>query len=169
MEGWQKQDNSCTRFLFSGPTPGPTTPSTGQSASACFGRFFTDEVWDLPVEETNRYAAECRGSQSARRPWPWHDVTREEMKAFVGMLMVMGVCRLPRIENYWCTSYPLFTPQLREVMPLVRFQQIYRYLHLADSTAQVPHGQPRYDPLPLVPLYACNPNMNNSLYSNSFC
>ena len=32
-------------------------------------------------------------------------------------------------------------------MPLVRFQQIYRYLHLADSTAQVPYGQPGYDPL----------------------
>ena len=108
MEGWQKQDN-C--FLFSGPTPGPTSPSTGQSASACFGRLFTNEVWYLLVEETNRYAAECRASQSARRPWPWHDVTREEMKAFVGMLMVIGVCRLPRIENYWCTSHPLFTPQ----------------------------------------------------------
>ena len=75
------------------------------------------------------------------------------MKAFVGMLTVMGVCRLPRIENYWCTSHPLFTPQLREVMPLVRFQQIYRYLHLADSTAQVPHGQPGYDPLFKVRKY----------------
>lgn len=110
-------------------------------------------MWDLLVEETNKYAAQCRSPQTARRPRPWSDVTKEEIKAFVGMLMVMGICRLPRIEKYWSTSHPLFTPQLREVMPLVRFQQIYRYLHLADSSAQVPYGQPGYDPLFKVRKY----------------
>ena len=116
------------------------------SASACSSRFFTDEVWELLVVETNRFAAQFRASQSASRPRPWHDVTEEEMKAFVGMLMVMGICKLPRIENYWSTSHPLFTPQLREVMPLVRFSR-YRFLHLADSSVQIPYGQPGYDPL----------------------
>ena len=118
IDGWKKQDNTFTHFPFCGSIPGPTTPSAGESAS---GRFFTDEVWDLLVDETNRYAAQCRASMSARRPRPWHDVTREEMKAFVGMLMVMGICRLPRIENYWSTSHPLFTPQLYDVMSIVRF------------------------------------------------
>ena len=116
------------------------------SASACSSRFFTDEVWELLVVETNRFAAQFRASQSASRPRPWHDVTEEEMKAFVGMLMVMGICKLPRIENYWSTSHPLFTPQLREVMPLVRFSR-YMFLHLADSSVQIPYGQPGYDPL----------------------
>ena len=52
--------------------------------------------------------------------------------------------RCENAENYWSTSHPLFTPGLRYV---IRFQQIYHYLHLADSTAQVPYGQPGYDPL----------------------
>ena len=125
VDGWKKQANVYTKFPFAGPIPGPTLPSTDESASACFSRFFTDEVWELLVVETNRFAAQFRASQSASRPRPWHDVTEEEMKAFVGMLMVMGICKLPRVENYWSTSHPLFTPQLRKVMPLVRFQQIY--------------------------------------------
>ena len=110
-------------------------------------------MWDLLVVETNRYAAQSRSSQTSSRPRPWHDVTKEEMKAFVGMLMAMGICRLPRIEDYWCTTHPHMTPQLSKVMSLVRFQQICHYLHLADSSAQVPHGQPGYDPLFKVRKY----------------
>ena len=72
---------------------------------------------------------------------------------FVGMLMSMGICRLPRIENYWSTTHPHTTPQLHKVMPIVRFQQICRYLHLADSSTQVPHGQPGYDALFKVRKY----------------
>ena len=39
--------------------------------------------------EKNRFATQFRSSQSASRPRPWHNVTKE-LKAFVGMLMVMG-------------------------------------------------------------------------------
>ena len=91
---WQKIENEYTSFPFTGPTPGPASPSGGLSASACFSRFITDDVWDLLVQETNRYAASCRQGSTHRRPRPWHDVTREEMKA------AMCVVRMPRIENY---------------------------------------------------------------------
>ena len=50
-------------------------------------------------------------------------------------------------------SHLLITPTIREVMSLMRFQQICRYLHLTDSSAQVPHGQPGYDPLFKVGKY----------------
>ena len=60
----------------------------------------------------------------------------------------------PRIENYWCTSHPLFTPQLPEVVPLV--------LHLVDSTAQNPHGQAEYDPL----FKVCKPKLESEYNSH---
>ena len=47
LEGWKKQENVFTNHPFSGHSPGPTKPSSGESAGACFNRFFTDEVWDL--------------------------------------------------------------------------------------------------------------------------
>ena len=85
VNGWKQQENVFTRYPFQGATPGPTTPSSGESASACFNRFFTDEVWDLLVEETNRFAAQVRATLTSPSSRPWHDVDREEMKAFVGM------------------------------------------------------------------------------------
>ena len=107
---------------------------------------FSAEVWDLLVTETNRYAAENLSSSARARPW--HDVTVEEMKAFLGMLIIMGIIVLPRLEMYWSSTHPLIaTPGIASVMPLVRFEQIYRFLHLNDSSQQVPSGSPRHDKL----------------------
>ena len=81
-------------------------------------------MWNLIVTETNRYAAQQRqqASTPGRR---WHDVTVEEMKALVGMQILMGISRLPRIEMYW-SKHRLLTPGLCSVMSLTRFEQIFR-------------------------------------------
>ena len=69
--------------------------------------------------ETNRYAAECREVQAptrAGRRRPWHDVTVEEMKAYVGMSILMGILVLPRIEMYWSMEWDLLVQPLAKVM-----------------------------------------------------
>ena len=93
---------------------------------------------------------------------------KEEMKAFVGMLMVMGICKLPRLELYWSTTHPLLTPDLKKVMTLLRFQQIWRFFHLNDSSQQVEYGQPGYDPLYKVRslLDLVSLNLNTILMNN---
>ena len=71
MIGKKNKQMFTPSFPLLGPMPGPTLPSTGESASACFGRFFTDK---LLVVETNRFAVQFIVSQSASRPRLWHDV-----------------------------------------------------------------------------------------------
>ena len=36
----------------------------------------------------------------------WIDTTVEELKAFIGLLILMGIVRLPRLELYWSTNFP---------------------------------------------------------------
>jgi len=72
------------------------------------------------------------------------DVTVEEMKAFVGMLMLMGIYRLPQLEMYWSTKHPLINPGVADVFPKVRFEQIFCFTHLTGSVQQVDVGQPGY-------------------------
>ena len=86
-------------------------------------------------------------SISATHTWarPWQDITMDEMKAFIGLLVTMGILRLPRLESYWkqkcrCT----WTPGVSEIMSRVRFEQIFRFFHLSDSTQQKPPGHPEY-------------------------
>ena len=114
-----------------------------------FYRYFTPEVWNFLVVETNRYAAQCRGAQCptpANRRRPWHDVTIEELTAYMGVCMLMGIVVLPRIDVLVAKA---ISQLLSQVMSLTRFEQISRYLHLCNIilSEQVPHGQPGYDPL----------------------
>ena len=119
---------------FCGNAPGPSrsVSSTETAKEACC-RYFTDEVWDLLVVETNRFAARCTQTPTTTGVRAWHDVKVVEMQAFVGVIMLMGICSLPRIENYWTTSHPLIKPRLAQVMTRITFEQILRYIHLYDS------------------------------------
>ena len=39
----------------------------------------------------------------------WQDITTDEMKAFIGILILMVICRLPRLRVYWTKKHPLYT------------------------------------------------------------
>ena len=98
------------------------------------------------LKETNRYAATHQSDKPHARPW--HDVTVKEMRAFVGMLILMGICRFPRLHLYWQIMVPLIkTDGISNIMSRVRFQQIFIFLHLADSAGQVPAGEDGHDKL----------------------
>ena len=143
---WNKAEPVRTVFSYS-LTPGPTSlevaPGSYLRAVDLFNLFFTDEVWDLLVLETNRFAA--LNLSHTPRARPWQDITKDEMKAFIGLLVTMGILRLPRLECYWkqkCRR--TWTPGVSEVMSRVRFEQIFRFFHLSDNTQQKPPGHPEY-------------------------
>ena len=59
------------------------------------------------------------------------------MKAFIGIVILMGILKLPRLEMYWQEAHPLIQQHgIPEVMTLVTFQQIWRFFHLANSDNQ---------------------------------
>ena len=99
------------------------------------------------LEETNRYATQVQCSNTPPNPCPWH-VTKVELCAFFDILIVMGIVHLPRHEMYWQQSHPLLQgTQLPEIITVVRFEQVWRFLHLANSEKQIPQGQPGHDKL----------------------
>ena len=71
----------------------------------------------------------------------------EELQAFRGMNIAMGMLRLPQVRDYWATSGILDTPWFASIMPRDRFFAILRYLHLVDSSLQKKKGEDGYDAL----------------------
>ena len=60
----------------------------------------------------------------------------------------MGIIKLPRLELYWSKQYNgIETPGIARVMPLVRFEQLFRCFHFSNNVNQIPHGQPGHDKL----------------------
>lgn len=113
-----------------------------------FKQFFTDAVWQLIVDETNRYAIQQKSNN-------WSEVTIEEMQAFAGMVILMGVNNLPVIDLYWSTN-PLFYNQIiANVMTCKRFKKILENIHLNDNEKMPKRGDVDFDK-----LYKIRPFLN---------
>ena len=140
LSSWKRDEGSKGAYTFSGPQPGPVkSVNVDTKAVDLFLCFFTPEALDLVVDETNRFASQCRSVNLSAHSRPWRDVTREELMAFFGMLF--------QLKLYWSTKHELIRQHIADVMPLVRFQQIMRFLHLNDTEHQIGAKQPGYDPL----------------------
>ena len=105
-----------------------------------FSRFMNDDVVHLLVFQTNLYAKQSQLKN-------WHDTSELEMKAFLGMLIAMGLHDLPRTELYW-SSDPLFrVPAVAHIMPVKRFKKLREALHLNDNANAPKRNDPNYDKL----------------------
>ena len=74
----------------------------------------------------------------------WTDVTVEEILAFFGVVIAMGVTNLPQVFDYWSTEAILSMPWYSSIFSRTSFLQISRYLHLVDNTTQPPREHSRY-------------------------
>ena len=78
-------------------TTGPTV-NISQSLLEVFELFFSDDLLDIIVEESNRYVAQVMGDEHNRE---WNKITHEEVKAFFGFSILMGIDHLPSVDDYW--------------------------------------------------------------------
>lgn len=54
-----------------------------------------------------------------------------EIKAVIGMKLMMGIVKMPAVENYWATDNRY--DKVADVMPLKRYNCLSRMLHFQDS------------------------------------
>ena len=55
----------------------------------------------------------------------WSPVSTLEMKAFLAIIINMGIINLPKIPDYWKTSWESNIPFFGRVMSRNRFQDIF--------------------------------------------
>ena len=82
----------------------------------------------------------------------WHNTSKEEIQQFLGVIIAMGIHRLPQVEDYWSTNPLLGAAGIISGMPIKRFKVLLRCLHLNDNSTAVARGQPGFDKLhePLI-------------------
>ena len=99
--------------------------------------YFTDEMVDFMVLETNKYAEQFISSNPIKphsRVNNWVSTDRDEMLAFLGLAILMGVVYKPRIQLYWSTDAIYHTDIFPSVMARDRFLLILHFLHFADNS-----------------------------------
>lgn len=109
-----------------------------------FSLLFPEELFELMVMETNRYA---RQQIQTKPDTTWRETTIEEMKAFLGLHVLFGIKQLPSTRLYWSENALLGVPEVKKIMPRNRFDKLTEYFHLNDSTKSLPREDPAYDKL----------------------
>lgn len=97
-----------------------------------FFRFLVDAVFlEGIVSATNKYAFDLFCGPSTvpgSRVSKWKDLTVEELLVFLGLLLHMGIVKLPRIQDYW-KSNKLFSSVFPNFMTRDRFLIILRCIN----------------------------------------
>lgn len=74
-------------------------------------------------------------------------MTSEEIWAFFGLIIAMGLIVVEDLDEYWSSHQIYNFPLFRSVMKRDRFCLILSFLHLCDNSKQLPKTHSRHDPL----------------------
>ena len=95
------------------------------------------------MEESNRYAEQVMGEE---RYAQWTQITVDELKAFLGFSILMGIDQLPSVDDYWSKDPCLHYSPIASRIPRWRSCELSRYLHFVNDNL-APRGDPAYDRL----------------------
>ena len=111
-----------------------------------------DELIDFIVTESNRYATQ-KGKVFT--------TTSEEIKAFLGITILMGYHKLPTVRSYWSTVDDVHVEYVSQIMPVLRFEKLKNFLHFANNDEVPEKDHPNYDRAYKV-RHVINQNNNNA-------
>lgn len=134
---WSNNTGGMRKIPFTGNT-GLKVPVPGQNTPLDWFNLLFDEnlILDRIVSHTNRYALDLFCSPATKltsRITRWKDITVEELKIFIGLLLLMGIIKLNRLQDYWSTHRLFNFPSFREYMSRDRFLIILRCVNFSAN------------------------------------
>lgn len=141
-------------FTFNEPY-GPNVFVDTKSPLQNFEIFFSDFYQHI-VDQSNIYSNQCGKNLN---------LNIAELKAFLGILIIMDFNKLPSIRLYWSADENCYNPRIANIMTQKRFLNILRYLHLNNNSVMPQKGSASYDK-----LYKIRPMINylNDAFRKSF-
>jgi len=101
-----------------------------------YSMFLTDDILDFIVnctnDNANQFTSTTRVSRASRIR-KWVNTNREEMRRFLGIVLYMGIVKMPTIASYWKTSKFYKNSFIPKVMSRNRFQLLLRFIHFCSE------------------------------------
>ena len=102
----------------------------------CYRHFITDEIIDLMVRETNRYAEQYLQTHEISRRSKfrqWKSTNNQEMWKFLGIIIEMGLVQMPKLKYYWSSSQLYRLDIIRNSMSRERFELLLKFWHFTNN------------------------------------
>ncbi|KAL3242510.1 hypothetical protein MRX96_021077 [Rhipicephalus microplus] len=137
-------DNQWDSSKFVATTPtncsalGSQKLSQRSTVLETFSLYFDDDVMKHIVDQTNLYAAQTNRAG-------WTALTCLELRAYIGLLVLMSVNRMHHLQMYWCSDSFFHVKEIAQVMTYKRFQLITNCLHLNNNNLMADYGTKDYD------------------------
>lgn len=144
--GWKLTDKfsepmkseQCTRLLDAHPEL--LTKTHLELFDACCG----EDLFDHLKTQTELYAHRDKNS-------PAFSTTTEEIRQFLGIVLLSGYHTLPRERDYWSTADDMGCVAVKTTMTKNRFQELKKFFHVADNKnlaqSKIAKVKPVYDSL----------------------
>ncbi|KAL4101274.1 hypothetical protein QTP88_021294 [Uroleucon formosanum] len=103
-----------------------------------FKLFLTDEIIQLMVIETNRNAQQLLSSQRISRRSrfsSWEPVTKDDIEHFLGLLLWMGLVKMPSLSDYWNRAERYQNNVASKTMSRNKFELILRFWHFENNNS----------------------------------
>lgn len=99
---------------------------TNLNPTQVFEKLFGQDLFQLIAEQSMIYAAQ--------KNFHSFTVSANEVRTFIGIMILTGYVNLPQERMYWSSDEDLGIPSVQKAMSRDRFLQIKRFLHLADNS-----------------------------------
>ena len=89
-----------------------------------FKIFWSDDIINLLVEQTNLYSVQQTGSSIS--------TNKSEMEQFIGIQMLMSIVSLPAYYMYWAVDTK-YSP-IADIMSINRYKKMRQYIYCNDNS-----------------------------------
>lgn len=138
--GWGPPKGNQRRLIAFTEISGPSSSvrsMVSKSPADFFLLFVSQDIIELLVSATNNYAIEqiTKNPEVTKgaRIRQWVPTNSEEMKRFLGLLIYMGLVRVPKLSDYWSSDEITGQQFPKKVMSRNRFEILIRMLHFSTD------------------------------------
>ena len=75
----------------------------------------------------------------------WDKVSIDELLAYFGFMLLIGLVQLPSFSDYWKRDLTFNYQPIASKISRNRFFDIHHFLHFTDNSTLVKYGDPNYD------------------------
>lgn len=100
------------------------------------------KIWEYISEQTNSYAYQFisnltnpKAKLLYERNWK-NGTNPFEVRTYIALIFLMGICKTPKICNYWQKDGPLANAFIKNIMSYTRFRTLTKFLHFSENSLQ---------------------------------
>ena len=142
---WRNQLNAIEINEFVGNVGPAQVLSDDKKEIDFFSQLFPPELFQFIADETNKYADKLQ--QEKGEDGNWRRTNAQEMRAFAGAQIVMGIIIAPDQHMYFSTDNLFKSTGLCDRFTRDRLLKLQQYFHVDDTSRNPPRRQPGHDKL----------------------